>query len=198
MALLKALEGESVAANELLHREELDSEGEGLSEIAFAVLEDTPHARPTPKTEETRGMVMLAAVPLQRGKEIVGAIYGGVLLNKNHRLVDSIRDTVFSGRTPEEPASGTVTIFLHDTRIATTVLLPNGNRALGTRVSKEVAERVLDNGNRWSGRAFVVNDWYLSAYDPIRDSQNRVIGMLYVGILERPFRELTRLCELES
>ena len=35
-----------------------------------------------------------------------------------------------------------VTVFLGDTRVATTVRLANGNRAIGTRVSKEVAERV--------------------------------------------------------
>jgi two-component system NtrC family sensor kinase len=192
MTILKALDGEAATATELMVSEELDRENEGLAGVAFTVLEDTPHARAASKGVETRGMVTLAAVPLKRGTEVLGAVYGGILLNKNHDLVDSMRDTVFRGRPSEDPDSGTVTIFLHDSRVATTVLLPNGNRALGTRVSKEVADRVLDSGRRWTGRAFVVSDWYLTAYDPMRDGRDRVIGMLYVGILERPFKELTR------
>jgi two-component system NtrC family sensor kinase len=72
------------------------------------------------------------------------------------------------------------------------VLRANGNRAIGTRVSKEVADRVLDNAMPWVDRAFVVKDWYLTAYDPIRDLDGSVIGMLYVGVLEAPFRALAR------
>ncbi len=57
-------------------------------------------------------------------------------------------------------------------------------------MSREVAERVLDNGRPWVDRAFVVRDWYLTAYDPIRDLKGEVIGMLYVGILDKPFAVL--------
>jgi hypothetical protein len=37
-------------------------------------------------------------------------------------------------------------------------------------------------------RAFVVNDWYVSAYQPLLDGDEQRIGMLYVGYLEQPFR----------
>jgi sensor histidine kinase regulating citrate/malate metabolism len=33
----------------------------------------------------------------------------------------------------------------------------------------------------------VVNNWYISAYEPIYNSKNKVIGILYVGMLEKPF-----------
>jgi len=197
--ILKALEGETIVSRELMSREELDREHQGLAERAYIVLEETPHARPTRETVETRGLVKMGVVPIQKGNQIVGAIYGGILLNKNNDHVDRIANAVFKNENHKDdkqekfdPSNGTVTIFLHDSRIATTVRLPNGNRALGTRVSKEVAERVLDNGKRWEGRAFVVNDWYLTAYDPIWDSEGKVIGMLYVGILEQPFKNLVK------
>ena len=115
-----------------------------------------------------------------------------MLLNRNQAFVDRVQDIVFGQERYDGKPVGTVTVFLSDTRIATTVLLPNGNRAIGTRVSKEVADRVLDNSASWADRAFVVNDWYLTAYDPIRDTRGAVIGMLYVGTLERPFRDLSR------
>jgi C4-dicarboxylate-specific signal transduction histidine kinase len=48
---------------------------------------------------------------------------------------------------------------------------------------------VLTQGQTWLDRAFVVKDWYVSAYEPIRDRQGKSIGMLYVGFLEAPFQE---------
>jgi signal transduction histidine kinase len=50
-----------------------------------------------------------------------------------------------------------------------------------------VNKAVLEDGTTWLDRAFVVKDWYVSAYEPLRDSRQRQIGMLYVGFLEGPF-----------
>ena len=63
-----------------------------------------------------------------------------------------------------------------------------GARALGTRVSEEVSRAVLDKGDKWINRAFVVNDWYISAYEPIVDANGKRVGILYAGYLEAPFR----------
>ncbi|MCP6059930.1 cache domain-containing protein, partial [Klebsiella pneumoniae] len=51
---------------------------------------------------------------------------------------------------------------------------------------------VLGEGRVWLDRAFVVNDWYISAYEPVVDSKGQRIGMLYVGFLEAPFLALKR------
>jgi two-component system NtrC family sensor kinase len=56
-------------------------------------------------------------------------------------------------------------------------------------VSREVNQAVLIEGRSWVDRAFVVNDWYITAYEPIRDIQDRTIGILYVGMLEKPYRD---------
>jgi two-component system NtrC family sensor kinase len=45
----------------------------------------------------------------------------------------------------------------------------------------------LKQGEPWIGRAYVVNDWYITAYEPIRDISGNVIGVLYVGMLEAPY-----------
>jgi len=66
----------------------------------------------------------------------------------------------------------------------------DGTRAIGTRVTEEVYNRVVGEGGRWIGRAYVVNSWYISAYEPIRDISNGIIGILYVGILEEPYLAL--------
>ncbi len=67
-----------------------------------------------------------------------------------------------------------------------------GKRAIGTRVSAEVYKRVLVEGKPWIERAFVVNDWYITAYEPIRNAAGNVVGILYVGMLEHKFADLKR------
>jgi two-component system NtrC family sensor kinase len=53
-----------------------------------------------------------------------------------------------------------------------------------------VYERVLVKGLPWIDRAFVVNNWYISAYEPIRDVKDEIVGILYVGILEEKFIDM--------
>ena len=50
-----------------------------------------------------------------------------------------------------------------------------------------VYEEVLQRGNIWSAPAFVVNEWYLTAYRPILDPSSQVVGALYVGLRRAPF-----------
>jgi two-component system NtrC family sensor kinase len=89
-------------------------------------------------------------------------------------------------------SKGTATLFLGDVRIATNVRLFGGDRALGTRVSRTVRDAVLGEGKTWLDSAFVVNDWYVSGYEPVQDGYGKRVGMLYVGYLETPFREVKR------
>jgi len=115
-----------------------------------------------------------------------------VLLNRNNEIVDRVRDTVFQQEIYRGQEVGTATLFFRDLRIATNVLDARGERAIGTRASAEVKERVLDQGERWTARAFVVRDWYITAYGPITDVFGRTVGMLYVGVLEAKYADLRR------
>jgi len=187
----RALAGEVVAGTQILPAGVFDLEGEGLSKTAFMAFEPTPKAKPRPETQETAGMALEAAVPIWGDKqEVLGVIYGGALLNRRYELVDRVKDTVFKGERYGGKDLGTVTIFQWDVRIATNVMNENGNRAIGTRVSKEVYDQVLENGRSWEDQAFVVNDWYITAYDPIKDVDDKIVGILYVGVLKRKFDDL--------
>ena len=88
--------------------------------------------------------------------------------------------------------AGNVTIFLDDVRVSTNVRNENNDRALGTLVSEEVYDTVVQKGETWLGRAFVVDQWYISAYQPLRDLDDNVIGMIYVGIQEKLFQDINR------
>lgn len=81
-----------------------------------------------------------------------------------------------------ELTGDTVTLFLGDTRVATTVRSANGERAVGTKVSDTVAETVLKNGQIYLGEANVVGELYQTAYEPLRDINGDIIGIFYVGI----------------
>src|SRR5512136_2411858 len=186
-----ALKGETRKGITLLGQQRLRDEGSNLEERAFIVFEPTPKSKVRAKTSESAGMALLAAAPVRDdGGKVIGAIYAGLLLNRNHGLVDKIRSIVFENKKYRGQPLGTVTILQWDCRIATNVILANGNREVGTRVSEEVYDKVLENGLNWYDRAFVVQDWYLSAYDPIHDISGKVIGILYVGVLARQYDDL--------
>ena len=166
----------------------LAAEGRELAELARFELIPTPAARPTTDTVRREGMVVASAVPLHDADgERQAILYGGTLLNHRYGLVDEIKDEVFPHETYRGKDIGTVTIFQGDLRISTNVTMDDRSRAVGTRLSAAVAETVLDRGGTWINPAFVVNDWYITAYEPIRDPAGQVIGVLYVGLLQAPF-----------
>lgn len=189
----RALQGEVVAGSQVFSPERLQLEGSGLAQRAAIDVIPTERAKPGVKKREPAGMVMVAAAPVRnRHGMVVGALYGGMLLNRNNRVVDRIKQIVFEGVQYRGKDLGTATIFLDDTRISTNVQTKGGERAIGTRLSAEVYNRVIVNREKWVDRAFVVNDWYFTAYEPIHDLGGAVIGSLYVGMLEQPHTGLKK------
>jgi two-component system NtrC family sensor kinase len=175
----------------VLSRERLEREGAELAERAYFRIRETPNARPTTRTEERDGMVMAAVVPLvdlNRPDEVQGYLYGADLLSRRFDIVDAIKSDVFRDMKDGGRDLGTATIFQGDLRVSTNVRARDGSRAVGTRLSAEVTGAVLERGETFAGRAFVVTDWYISSYEPIRDPDGKIIGSLYVGVLEQPFR----------
>jgi two-component system NtrC family sensor kinase len=153
----------------------------------------TPKARPTDRQMLGSGMVKEYAVPILDGQgQIEAVLYGGRVINRDYTLVDRVREMVFGEDDYKSKPIGTVTIFQGDVRISTNVQDEDGQRAIGTRVSEEVYEAVIEQGRTWHERAFVVTDWYKTAYEPIRSIGGDIIGILYVGTLEQPFNDMAR------
>ncbi|RKY57764.1 MAG: hypothetical protein DRP95_06640, partial [Candidatus Latescibacterota bacterium] len=102
-------------------------------------------------------------------------------------IVDKIKDLTGS----------TCTIFqMFDRgmlRISTSVFRRDGSRAVGTYIPMDspVYQTVM-RGETYRGRAFVVDQWYITAYEPIRDREGRVIGCLYVGVPEQSAESLKK------
>ncbi len=192
LLIRKALQGEGAAGTVILLQEMLQREGEGLASQGYVRFVPTPRAKPKPEREESSGMCIMAAVPVvdPYDGQVRGVLYGGNLLNRNYALVDYVRDMIFEEREYKGREFGTVTIFQWDVRISTNVLREDGTRAIGTRVSEEVYRQVLEKKESWLERAFVVHDWYISAYEPIFDPDGDAIGILYVGVLEDKYVDM--------
>jgi C4-dicarboxylate-specific signal transduction histidine kinase len=190
----RALAGHAETEVDIFDATQLAAIDPALSERARTPLIVTRNAQATQRSEETSGMVIHAAAPVAAaGKGKTGALVGGLLLNKNLEFVDRINEIVYPEGTLPLGSVGTATLFLDDVRIATNVRLFENIRAIGTRVSVAVRYAVLEQGRTWLDRAFVVNDWYVSAYEPVIDSRGKRVGMLYVGFLEEPFQHARQL-----
>ncbi|AOF90685.1 cache domain-containing protein [Sinorhizobium sp. RAC02] len=182
-----ALAGKPATGIDIFDNADLETLSPDLAARAKLPLVQTPNAVPTERTEEGRGMVVQSASPVILGDGGNAVLVGGILLNQNLVFIDTINDLVYREASLPEGSQGTATLFLDDVRISTNVRLFEGRRALGTRVSAAVRSAVLGEGRTWLDSAFVVNDWYISAYEPITDSHGKRVGMLYVGFLEAPF-----------
>jgi two-component system NtrC family sensor kinase len=184
-------EGSPAAGVSLLSLEALTLEDEALAARTQVEILPTAHAKPGVPPCLREVLILEVASPVTGADGgVVGVVRGGTVLNRNFEFVDFVRENIFTAATYEKKSLGTVTIFQGDVRITTNVIGPEGERAVGTRVSEEVYDQVLGRGRTWTGPAFVVDSWYISAYEPLKDLDDRVIGMLYVGVLKKRYDDM--------
>lgn len=107
-------------------------------------------------------------------------------LNKNFSFVDSVQKIL----------GGTVTVFQKIDqgflRISTNVLKSDSIRATKTFIpNNSPVAKTIEEGKTYIGRAYVVNDWYATAYEPIYKNK-KLVGMLYVGNKEKNIEEIRK------
>lgn len=181
---------EPMGGTRLIGAAELAQMRETIHRRAYINVKPTSEARPVQKTTLESAMAKEYALPLtDTAGRVVDVIFGGRIVNQDNEFVDHIRRLVFGDEVYHDVPVGTVTIFLDDVRISTNVVDETGHRAVGTRVSEAVYREVVEQGRRWRDRAMVVGHWYKAAYEPIHNIENDIIGILYVGILEKPFQD---------
>ncbi len=188
----------SCSGTDIVSRDDLLRESKKLANQAYIRVIPTLRARPKDKIFEANGMCKKAAAPIFSNGRLIGVIYGAKLLNKNFEMVDSLKNLLFKNERIGGYEIGTVTIFMGDLRISTNVKNTHGTRAVGTQVSEEVYREVFEREKMWLDKAFVVSNWYLSGYSPIYDLDKKVVGILYVGILEEKYNVIKRNATLFS
>ena len=111
-------------------------------------------------------------------------INGNLMLGSSYKVNDNfeIVDTV------QRLLGGAATIFQKKgnqaIRISTNVIGEDGKRAIGTPVSDKVYDEVMNKGQTYYGTANVVGKKYITAYEPIKNAANEIIGILFVGVEE--------------
>jgi signal transduction histidine kinase len=125
------------------------------------------------------GLVLAVVIPIKNNQRIVGTVMVGKLLNRDYQLVDLVKHT---------SKVSTATVFAYDWRVSTNVPSSDGkNRAIGTRVSREVASAVLNQSKKFVGSTNIIGQSYHTAYAPIFDHKQKLaiaakpVGIYYVG-----------------
>jgi len=121
-------------------------------------------------------LAAVVAYPIYDGAGVIGNVVFVDIINNDYSLVDQVKSA-----TGDES-----TIFLDKYRISTSVTSGNG-RAVGTTASDAVYAVVIKEGNEYSGEANVLGKNFLTKYIPLKDSNGKIIGMLFVGTPEGPF-----------
>ncbi len=90
---------------------------------------------------------------------------------------------------------GTITIFQAVPegllRISTSVKNLDGSRAINTFIPVDSpVYRTIMSGKIYTGRAYVVTDWYITAYEPVKDTNGRIIGAVYAGLKQTNLDQL--------
>jgi hypothetical protein len=110
------------------------------------------------------------------GKTVPAIYFGHSKMNNNFDLVDEV----------QKEKGGTATIFVKSgndfVRVATNVKKDDGSRAIGTVLDpKGKAFAAISKGESFYGEVPILGKPYITGYEPIRDANNQIIGIYYVG-----------------
>jgi len=131
-------------------------------------------------------LILEAAQPIMLDNRVAAAVYGGIVLNHDKRVVERIARLVFKGATYQKADVGYVTIFEGDEAISTTLKGEDGLPALGFKVEDDVKGGVLQGGDQVITRGYQFRRAYFSATEPIRDFTGAIVGAIQVAALQDP------------
>jgi methyl-accepting chemotaxis protein len=198
LKLSRPLSGLETLSEEVLQRLGLDRQANiGLRQQQIDGLPEPK--KPFPKgtfdiDDGKAGFAIVATQPIKIAGHKVGTAIVGTLLNRNFELVDRLKDLT---------GVSTATIFAQDWRVSTNVpYTDNKTRAIGTRVSREVADAVLKKEQVFLGRANIIGIEYLTGYSPLYDYRKQIdgekakpVGIAYVGApmtkVDRELKQMT-------
>lgn len=129
-------------------------------------------------------LAMEVVVPLRIKDELQGALVIGDVINNDNRLVDELKAMVFRDNIQE----GSATIYLGDVAVASSRSGEFG-RGVGENVTAAISELVTQQGKEFIGPEVIGDTNYISAYIPIKDFNNQVIGIYSVSVRETWFLE---------
>lgn len=133
-----------------------------------------------------QGMVLEAARPLVIGNKVAGVLYGGILINNNNLIVNQISHRLFRGQMFGRREVGFVTIYQGDLAISSTLKNDQGLPLVGFKAGDQIRDNVIGKGKPEATWESELGEKYLSAAEPIRAADGKIIGALQVATLENP------------
>jgi methyl-accepting chemotaxis protein PixJ len=184
LKLNRSLSGVELLASPILARLGLDKQANiGIRTQKTKGLSESKQPYPEDKFDTDRGTIgltLMAVKPINLGGNRVGTAIVGTLINRNFELVDRLKNIT---------GVSTATLFARDWRVSTNVAYTdNQTRAIGTRVSREVADTVLNQEKVFLGNTNIIGVEYVAGYSPIYNHLQQIdpkiakpIGIAYVG-----------------
>jgi len=129
------------------------------------------------ESQRERGILTARMMLESKGKGFTvhdGALHiGDYKIDGDTALVDRVR----------EMTGGVATVFRGDERVSTNVTDGAGKRAVGTKLGAgPVFDTVLTGKRPFRGEADILGEVYFTAYDPLKDANGDVVGILFVGL----------------
>ena len=90
-----------------------------------------------------------------------------------------------------------LTIFEGGTRISSTIK-QDGKQIKGTKIDEKIEKIVLQEGGTYTGVADVLGSSYITKYEPLFDSENKIVGATFVGISKEGITKVTNKTILET
>lgn len=158
----------------LARGEESDRFGDSMSEntmVKRALRGENTYSLVTQDSALAPEVLVKASVPIKSGNKIVGTVVAAISLDNN--FLDGIKRV-----------TGLETgVYGDDILSATTISdLTGDTRPIGIRESNnKIKNLVLVKGENFSDLVSILNTSYFAVYHPLKDVDNEVVGMLFVG-----------------
>jgi two-component system NtrC family sensor kinase len=190
--------GAPLAGAVVMDRGTLAAENPELARRASVKVRQTRETGRVPLLEETAGLTLSAAVPVLNDGELLGAVYGGVLLNRNEKFIREMVEMAFGPDEESNRDGGRIAIYYRNLRV--TAVGPSGDSrgsessnpaepeeetgqpALGTPLGEEATRRVLVEGKSWITEKSAGSGTGWMGYAPITDLFGQRVGMVRVGL----------------
>jgi methyl-accepting chemotaxis protein len=114
-------------------------------------------------------------------------LLGGTVMNGNTGIVDKVGMMTGSVSTVFQVLDGKLL------RVSTNVMVNETDRAVDTYIPADSpVYKTVMSGETYTGRAFIVNDWYVTTYQPMFDADDKVVAVIFVGrkIITPQLREM--------
>jgi two-component system NtrC family sensor kinase len=136
-------------------------------------------------------MILGAAAPIiTSDDDLVGVVYGGVLLNNNRDFICDIRQSIYQNKKYDNQDMGFISIYQNDTELLTCPGTGPGLVIVEQSDADDIVSSVIEDGTRWFGRNMIGDSRYVTVYEPIKNSDFDPVGMLQVGQLEQRYLDI--------